>query len=717
MFSRVNLSHVCLCHGSTCPWALAMSPGGRFFWASQTRTLCFVLWALTIGADAAASVTPQSARAECCDPLAQSGQDLQLVAALGYRLTLAEADLAGDPEAALLRVVGANSGCEAGEVLRADFANASENSWPEVRVPFQGTYSLCYLDNSSTSAWQQVPNITLFAHGAPASAAVRSYCPGENSSCWFHVPLDAGAVQLKRGGCTGSPALLTAAGSGWYLLEEATDALLDVCFCDSFEFQASDGLGFCGSSEDFLQPLGYLQLLPLSVPGQIFGTQSFSISVDCNATDCSSALLRFVDPQDGSFGGAADLCRTNSPNTALSSCISSGPLESCALSVALATLRFGQPQRGRLAPSAAAVGVCFCDGLSGCSAATSWQRIGQLTVQPLQLPETFLAAVTEELRIASPGGRFNAAERHFLKLLPDAGDFEEADCSLETNHSDLCEEQCRPAEVADEELTWQAQVYVPGWYAACYCSTLATCQAQDWQLLGILPVTGVSLVSVGATGATGGSKAARGQRIEVQLRGLGFRTGDRLTLGGCQGMEATPMPGAFSGAILSSTLEGSRWRLHLSDPHGLQRGDAVDLGFGPGPLEWLVPGDCEFSTSSASPLAERLPLPRLAKEVGQTFGFCHSSAEPRFDKAFDSLEFLEKELHRVGLCVPCLFHRSKADGCRKGDACSHCHFCTRQQAITRRRALHTQTKRQKEAIERELAEKQPVPGLLRKASF
>ena len=37
-----------------------------------------------------------------------------------------------------------------------------------------------------------------------------------------------------------------------------------------------------------------------------------------------------------------------------------GPLESCALSVALATLRFGQPQRGRLAPSAAAVGVCFC---------------------------------------------------------------------------------------------------------------------------------------------------------------------------------------------------------------------------------------------------------------------------------------------------------------------------------------------------------------------
>ncbi|CAJ1337734.1 unnamed protein product [Effrenium voratum] len=71
------------------------------------------------------------------------------------------------------------------------------------------------------------------------------------------------------------------------------------------------------------------------------------------------------------------------------------------------------------------------------------------------------------------------------------------------------------------------------------------------------------------------------------------------------------------------------------------------------------------SASSASPSPEWLPLPRLAKE----------------------------EMHVAGLCVPCLFHSSKADGCRKGDACSHCHFCSRSEVSHRRKALHLQMKR------------------------
>eukprot|EP00437_Effrenium_voratum_P036683 CAMPEP_0181463250 /NCGR_PEP_ID=MMETSP1110-20121109/34818_1 /TAXON_ID=174948 /ORGANISM="Symbiodinium sp., Strain CCMP421" /LENGTH=52 /DNA_ID=CAMNT_0023587943 /DNA_START=32 /DNA_END=186 /DNA_ORIENTATION=+ len=32
----------------------------------------------------------------------------------------------------------------------------------------------------------------------------------------------------------------------------------------------------------------------------------------------------------------------------------------------------------------------------------------------------------------------------------------------------------------------------------------------------------------------------------------------------------------------------------------------------------------------------------------------------------------------------------KSDGCRKGDACSHCHFCTREEAKARRRVLRAQ---------------------------
>jgi len=40
----------------------------------------------------------------------------------------------------------------------------------------------------------------------------------------------------------------------------------------------------------------------------------------------------------------------------------------------------------------------------------------------------------------------------------------------------------------------------------------------------------------------------------------------------------------------------------------------------------------------------------------------------------DQLDQLE--LHIRGECRPCLFFTRKADGCRKGDQCEHCHYCT-----------------------------------------
>eukprot|EP00435_Cladocopium_sp_Y103_P004494 s2783_g1.t1 len=38
-------------------------------------------------------------------------------------------------------------------------------------------------------------------------------------------------------------------------------------------------------------------------------------------------------------------------------------------------------------------------------------------------------------------------------------------------------------------------------------------------------------------------------------------------------------------------------------------------------------------------------------------------------------------------CVPCLYFTRKEDGCRKGDACAHCHLCTPQEARTRRNRM------------------------------
>ena len=43
--------------------------------------------------------------------------------------------------------------------------------------------------------------------------------------------------------------------------------------------------------------------------------------------------------------------------------------------------------------------------------------------------------------------------------------------------------------------------------------------------------------------------------------------------------------------------------------------------------------------------------------------------------------------HRAGNCRPCIFFRRKADGCQRGDACSHCHFCTQKEAKRRRNKL------------------------------
>eukprot|EP00439_Symbiodinium_sp_Y106_P058689 s3382_g8.t1 len=72
------------------------------------------------------------------------------------------------------------------------------------------------------------------------------------------------------------------------------------------------------------------------------------------------------------------------------------------------------------------------------------------------------------------------------------------------------------------------------------------------------------------------------------------------------------------------------------------------------------------------------------------------------------------QLHVAGQCLPCLFHVRKEDGCRKGDQCLHCHFCTAKQVSQRRRRLHLAARRrrregrQEQEEEVEEAEAEPV---------
>mmetsp|Transcript_32241 Transcript_32241/g.76956 ORF Transcript_32241/g.76956 Transcript_32241/m.76956 type:complete len:119 (-) Transcript_32241:42-398(-) len=52
-----------------------------------------------------------------------------------------------------------------------------------------------------------------------------------------------------------------------------------------------------------------------------------------------------------------------------------------------------------------------------------------------------------------------------------------------------------------------------------------------------------------------------------------------------------------------------------------------------------------------------------------------------------------RELHDLGACRPCLFFQRKADGCRKGDACNHCHFCSAEDCRRIRNRMTTERRK------------------------
>ncbi|CAE7942516.1 unnamed protein product [Symbiodinium necroappetens] len=60
-------------------------------------------------------------------------------------------------------------------------------------------------------------------------------------------------------------------------------------------------------------------------------------------------------------------------------------------------------------------------------------------------------------------------------------------------------------------------------------------------------------------------------------------------------------------------------------------------------------------------------------------------------------------LHQIGHCFPCLYHTQMGDGSRRGDACDHCHLCTRGEARTRRNRIHLEAQKRANAKRRALA--------------
>eukprot|EP00435_Cladocopium_sp_Y103_P044393 s2509_g12.t1 len=53
--------------------------------------------------------------------------------------------------------------------------------------------------------------------------------------------------------------------------------------------------------------------------------------------------------------------------------------------------------------------------------------------------------------------------------------------------------------------------------------------------------------------------------------------------------------------------------------------------------------------------------------------------------------------HQAGRCRPCGYFNIKGDGCRLGDDCEYCHFCTEQDLKTRKRSFKRKVRSEKRA--------------------
>ncbi|CAJ1459831.1 unnamed protein product [Effrenium voratum] len=63
--------------------------------------------------------------------------------------------------------------------------------------------------------------------------------------------------------------------------------------------------------------------------------------------------------------------------------------------------------------------------------------------------------------------------------------------------------------------------------------------------------------------------------------------------------------------------------------------------------------------------------------------------------AFTGLYAESMRQHITGKCHPCVAFSLRPGGCFKGNNCSHCHFCTADQALQRRRELQIEARHKK----------------------
>jgi hypothetical protein len=93
------------------------------------------------------------------------------------------------------------------------------------------------------------------------------------------------------------------------------------------------------------------------------------------------------------------------------------------------------------------------------------------------------------------------------------------------------------------------------------------------------------------------------------------------------------------------------------------------------------------NAAPTSPVSTTAPSSRDSTPTSRDSN--QAASEPELMSQSDlELHKARKEAdHMNGVCVPCSFHTSRADGCRHGDACPFCHLCTCQEARLRKKQL------------------------------